>query len=603
MATTGASLNPILERLQGEETHHPMDAETFSDWSMEAGDKITVSRDGKEYTGPVHTATMTWKGKAPTISINSVGKQERDSVAKKSQQKYRSSSGGLRNDKNYIFIVEDKYSQLSSGLVLTASSAILFSKSKYDEMRSGLSLTASSAILYATNKYSEMSTGLKLTASSAVLYATNKYSEMSTGLKLTASSAVLYATNKYTEMSTGLKLTASSAVLYASNKYTEMSTGLRLTASSAVLYATNKYDEMSTGLRLTASSAVLYATNKYSEMSTGLSLTASSAVLYATNKYSEMSTGLNLTASSAVLYATNKYTEMSTGLSLTASSAVLYAHNKYNDMKTGLELTASSMTLYSNTVNINASRINMNATGTIKMSDVLGVNASGFLTVAGDTYQNGTLYTSNVGVAAGGHVNFIEGTAPPVNVELTGSDVKTMIVKAEVDQSTNTLKLWTHGEDTSQPPALTFSKATSLSGEWSGSVAGGKSYKVTATQSGTTVGTAYSPAMDMIYFTGNKTWSADYKSFQQMFRIMDENGTDLYEQTLNLDTTDSWTAGRNSVSHNPTIDYVGTSSSVPSGGEIKQSIVTEYERAKSDGDYLVIRVNCNGTRKTYYCEP
>lgn len=100
MAVTGASLGPIYQRLNSTQQYHPLTADTFGDWSMEAGDRVNVSRDGKTFTSPVHSSTLTWNGKQK-VSLKSGGKQERDSIAAVSAQKYASSSpgrgGGIRN--------------------------------------------------------------------------------------------------------------------------------------------------------------------------------------------------------------------------------------------------------------------------------------------------------------------------------------------------------------------------------------------------------------------------------------------------------------------------------------------------------------------------
>ena len=55
--------------------------------------------------------------------------------------------------------------------------------------------------------------------------------------------------------------------------------------------------------------------------------------------------------------------------------------------------------------------------------------------------------------------------------------------------------------------------------------------------------------------------------------------------------------------HSPTIDQVWTSQSIPSGATELRSLKTQYENAKDDGDNFCIRVECNGTKKTYYCTP
>ena len=346
MAVQGASLQPIYSRLNAVEEENPGSAVTFSDWSMQAGDTVTITRDGKEYKSTVHSSTLVWKGKTPTVTINSNGEEHHKSVANKSKDKFSRGGSGLRASENAYWDMVTSYNNMTSGLILASSSAALYVDNKYTQMSSGLKLTSSSAALYVDNKYTQMSSGLKLTSSSAALYVDNKYTQMSSGLKLTSSSAALYVDNKYTQMSSGLKLTSSSAALYVDNKYTQMSSGLKLTSSSAALYVDNKYTQMSSGLKLTSSSAALYVDNKYTQMSSGLKLTSSSAALYVDNKYTQMSSGLSLSSSSAALYVDNKYTQMSSGLKLTSSSAALYVDNKYTQMTSGLKLTSSSAALY-----------------------------------------------------------------------------------------------------------------------------------------------------------------------------------------------------------------------------------------------------------------
>ena len=73
-----------------------MEAETFSDWSMEAGDTVTVTRGEEAYQSPIHTTRMVWKG-APQVSISSSGKKERDAVARVGQRKYARGGAGMRN--------------------------------------------------------------------------------------------------------------------------------------------------------------------------------------------------------------------------------------------------------------------------------------------------------------------------------------------------------------------------------------------------------------------------------------------------------------------------------------------------------------------------
>ena len=122
MAATvsGASLNAIYSRLNSLQQYHPFEAETFADWSMEAGDIVSVSREGHTYQSPVHITRMVWKG-APTTTISSAGKKEREPIAKVSRQKYRSGGGGLRNQQIFYNELYSEDGLIHSVILQTAT--------------------------------------------------------------------------------------------------------------------------------------------------------------------------------------------------------------------------------------------------------------------------------------------------------------------------------------------------------------------------------------------------------------------------------------------------------------------------------------------------
>ena len=214
---SGASLAPIYNRLNAAPSYHPLEADTFADWSLEAGDIVTVTRDGKSYESPVHSSTVTWK-KGQQVKVSSGGNEERDSVSKMSQRKFNRGSSGLRATEERYRQIETSYNGMRSGLILASSSAALYVNNKYTQMQSGLFLTESSAHLYTNNRYTQMQSGLKLTESSAHLYTNNRYTQMSSGLSLSSSSAALYVNNKYTQMQSGLQLSENSARMYVESK-------------------------------------------------------------------------------------------------------------------------------------------------------------------------------------------------------------------------------------------------------------------------------------------------------------------------------------------------------------------------------------------------
>lgn len=471
---TGASLAPIYSRLNNAPTYHPLEADTFADWSVEAGDIVTVTRDDKSYQSPVHSSTITWK-KGAQVSISSTGRQERESIARMSSRKFSSGSGGggLRNSQYQHLYVEDQYKQMKAGLELSTSHVSLYIQDNYNQMKSGLYLTSSSAALYVDNKYSQMRAGLNLTSSSAALYVQDNYKQLRSGLALTSSSAALYVENKYTQMRSGLDMTSSSAALYVESKYNQMRSGLDLTSSSASLYVDNKYNQIKSGLNLTSSSAALYVDNKYTQMKSGLNLTSSSAALYVDNKYNQMKSGLNLTSSSAALYVDNKYNQMKSGLGLTSSSAALYVENRYNQMKAGLNLTSSSAALYARSRTSKAeiiARINedggsealisadrVSISGTTTINDVMTISDQRVY-IKEPTRINGDIMLSSLTMRSGNDANTI---SPEIFAKI--------IKKASVSGNTLTLTA-IDGTET------TFSKAATIKGTWSGGV-----YTVSAT--------------------------------------------------------------------------------------------------------------------------
>lgn len=140
---TGIDLNPILQRLNSTSNYHPFDAETFSDWATEAGDIVSISRNGETYVSPVHTSRMVWKGKAPTMQISTTGNEKRDAVSRVSRKKYGRGSAGIRSQEgiHQNFVSEDGI--LHSELHITESYLRTEFHDETNSLRSYFDMTAS----------------------------------------------------------------------------------------------------------------------------------------------------------------------------------------------------------------------------------------------------------------------------------------------------------------------------------------------------------------------------------------------------------------------------------------------------------------------------
>ena len=466
---SNASLQGIYDRLSNTPQYHPLDAETYADWSQEAGDMVTLSRDNNSYTSPVQTQTVTWK-KGQQTSVSSTGNQTRDAISKVSSSKYNSGSSSLRTTKKVY-------------------DSILVS---YDNMVSGLEAGIGWVSVYAQDLYAQMKAGLDLTSSSASLYVESKYDQMKSGLDLTMSSASLYVESKYDQMKSGLDLTSSTASLYVDSKYDQMKSGLDLTSSTASLYVDSKYDQMKSGLDLTSSTASLYVDSKYDQMKAGLDLTSSTASFYVQSNYDMLKAGLDLTSSSAAVYVRDMYTQMQSGLDVTSSSAAVYARSRTNRAFIMARINANG----EGEDIIQADKVSIN--GTTKINDVFTITDNNLISLKnlymGDQKikldaSTGNITAEKYTVGLGNTVDFRDSGA--VTHALSASDVSGMVIKADFDPQTNTLSLWTHGADTSGTPTISFSKATAVSGSWGGTIGNVFTARPDANGTPTTSATVY----------------------------------------------------------------------------------------------------------------
>lgn len=452
---TGASLRPIYDRLHGAPEYHPLEADTFADWSMEAGDIVTITREGKNYTSPVHNTTIVWR-KSQQVKVSSTGKEERGSIAKASQKKAMRGGSILRHDEYMHYYVEDQYHQMQAGLEATASTLNLYVDNKYAQMRSGLDLTSSTAHLYTDNKYAQMRSGLALTTSTALLYVDNKYAQMQSGLALTTSTAMLYVDNKYAQMQSGLALSASTAMLYVDNKYTQMQSGLMLTSSTAKLYTDNKYTQMSAGLTLGVSFALMKVNDSYNQMKSALYLTSSDAHLYVDNKYAQMQSGLIATSSSAMLYTQNRTTRA-------------YIMTRINADGEGEALIEADKVLISGATTISGALTISDGILVVKKTATFQGNIQ---MPTADSFIQAPIF----GVPYNGKIRF-NGTSAGETYNLTTDILKGMVKEFSVSGNTLTLTPF-YGDP------VNFSKATTLAGSWGSGSGGEIRYRVVASPQG-----------------------------------------------------------------------------------------------------------------------
>lgn len=158
-------------------------------------------------------------------------------------------------------------------------------------------------------------------------------------------------------------------------------------------------------------------------------------------------------------------------------------------------------------------------------------------------------------------------------------------------------------QDTDYVEIGTFSRATSLSGAWSGG-----ELTVSASPQGNTFKAdlftaghwGYAPSESKKTYYGSisakHNGGATSYSTGESFEV---DASSIYDDGYDAGYAD----GQASVSHDIDIPTGQIYTSDRYTGTRLNTLKTKYEAAKTDGDYVMFRVDCGGTSKWYYMEP
>jgi len=442
---SGVNLQAIYDRLRNVPAYHPMSANTYADWSMEAGDMVTVSRNGTAYKSPVGSSTVKWTGKQQ-IQIQSEGSRERDPISRVSARKYATGGGGtsgIRANQSLYYEMIDKERGLRGVISATAESLTSdYSKKIEDqniELRGVVTQTAESLTSDYSMKIGDLDNALRGV------------------IRQTAESLTSDYSNKITETESHFEQRAEQIELSVSNM------DKRLSAQIAV---TDRTASMSVG-RVKYSNTVHYA-NKSGFPATGVAGTlyyaddTGKAYLYMPGTHSyELAAvdeygNANYIKSGEIAISINESGNTEAKL----DADVIYAGKNTKQTLAGLELPT-----WMNTTN-----------GLIvEHATILDVHAENIRTVSArcDTLETDYLKTKDLsseigkitGVLKVAHLQAQSYTWTPSSGEVKALTAAYDTVEKTVSGNDITLKFT---KINGSSDSVTFSKATSLSGAWSG---------------------------------------------------------------------------------------------------------------------------------------
>ena len=341
---TGASLHDIYDRLNETSGYHPFEANTFSDWSMEAGDIVTVKRGDESYESPVHTTSLTWKG-APEMAVSSTGNNGRDSISKVSKNKYNSGSAGLRSSNDLRRWFYDAYNGLYSEFEMTASRLGVEFVGLYDGLSSQFELTRSRMYVEFQGMYDGLSSNLELTRSRLSVQFQGMYDGLSSSLEMTRSRLSVEFHGLYDGLNSNFEITRSRLSAEFVGLYDGLSSSFEITRSRLAAQFTGLYDGLSSQFEVTRSRLAAQFTGLYDGLSSQFEVTRSRLAAQFTGLYDGLSSEFEVTRSRLSAQFTGLYDGLSSQFEVTRSRLSAEFQGMYDGLSSSLELTRSRLSV------------------------------------------------------------------------------------------------------------------------------------------------------------------------------------------------------------------------------------------------------------------
>ena len=242
---TGASLQPILSRLNTIPNYHPFEADAFSDWAMESGDMIGVSRGDEFYSSPVSSTRMVWKGNSPTVQIKSTGEKERESVAKTSRKKYGRGSAGVRSQENIYRQFTSPDGLLHSELEISESHLRTEFDDVANSLRSEFEITAS----HLRTEFDDVSNSLRSEFEVTASHLRTEFDDISNSLRGEFETTASHLRTEFDDMSNSLRGEFEVSASHLRTEFNDKANSLRGEFEVTASHLRNEFIDEATSLR------------------------------------------------------------------------------------------------------------------------------------------------------------------------------------------------------------------------------------------------------------------------------------------------------------------------------------------------------------------
>lgn len=274
------AMEAIYNRLNSV-TYTPLSADTFGDWTIEAGDILTVSKDGTNYQTPVMHSTLRWTG-GSSVYIESTGNKEREPLNAQSKQAYESGYGGYyagRHQSGLNLAFQDEFGYMRSYIDMTEEHLWLAFENDLSCTRSEFLMTSESLRIAFENEISCTRSEFQMTSESLRISFENDLASTRSEFEMTAESLRTNFENEIDGMSSQIEQNASQIALKVNRG--DVATQLAVEAGNVTVQGGNLVVEgMITAENIQASIADLSVLNVKAISASG-NITSSNGVVMA----------------------------------------------------------------------------------------------------------------------------------------------------------------------------------------------------------------------------------------------------------------------------------------------------------------------------------
>lgn len=460
--------------------------------------------------------------------------------------------------------VNEYYNQLGSSITQTAREIRSDVFSDNSKLYSYISQTSTQIRLYVANEISDVSSSITQTASQIRSEVNAANSSIRSSITQTASSIRAEVRNTESKLASSITQTAGQIRSEVAAAESTIHSSITQTASQIKIQVSNAESRMSASIAATASSIRSEVYSTESNIRATITQTANSIRSDVNTANSKIYSYVQQTASSIRQEVGNAISGVNSSITQTASSIRSEVNSAISNVNASITTQANRISLVvegtganakirpaqivsainngESSIIISASHINLD--GYVKATDITTNYISAkiadiTLVEVKGLNSNGTIRSIN-GSVVGTDIYFGSGTGSG----FTGWSLKNFIKELQITSSGNTYKLQKKSySDSDWQDVGTFSRATSLSGAWSGNT-----YTVTASPQGnthnvvpvvhpvTSQGNAY---MDVYVATGNSSSGySDHGSATRLYLV-----TSSGSRTVNLKSANSTTSG------------------------------------------------------------